>query len=84
MSRVRRRLVAVQALGPGAGFLTLLQRWMFRPAAGSVRACARARQPAGRDLGGGVQKAEGEIRRKALFQELNYRFVINLDLRREQ
>ena len=83
MSRVRRRLVCASSR-TGAGFLTLLQRWMFRPAAGSVRACARARQPAGRDLGGGVQKAEGEIRRKALFQELNYRFVINLDLRREQ
>jgi hypothetical protein len=31
-----------------------------------------------------VQEAEREIRREALFQELNYRVPIDLDLRREQ
>jgi len=79
--RVRRRLVAAQLWSDGRAPLpALLERHAGQ--AGSV--LARARRPAGRDLRGVAQKAEGEIRRKALFQELNYRFVINLDLRREQ
>lgn len=79
--RVRRRLVAAQLSSDGRARLpALLERHAGQ--AGSVLACAR--RPAGRDLRGVVQKPEGEIRRKALFQELNYRFVINLDLHREQ